>query len=49
MAIVLLISGGVSLASYGELRFNMVGFITQALAVAVSTSFQIRLDTSSSS
>ena len=33
--IVLMISCGVALASKGELRFNLVGFITQAAAVAV--------------
>lgn len=31
-----MISGGVCLASYGELRFDTFGFIVQALAVAVS-------------
>jgi hypothetical protein len=31
-----MISSGVALASQGELKFNMVGFIIQALAVAVS-------------
>jgi hypothetical protein len=35
--IVLMISIGVALASHGELRFNLVGFITQAAAVAVRT------------
>ena len=35
--IVLMISSGVALASRGELRFNLVGFLTQAAAVAVST------------
>lgn len=34
--IVCMISGGVALASYGELRFDLFGFITQALAVGVS-------------
>lgn len=33
--IVLMISLGVALASHGELKFNMIGFITQAAAVAV--------------
>ncbi|KAH8829071.1 TPT-domain-containing protein [Flagelloscypha sp. PMI_526] len=33
--IVLMISSGVALASQGELKFNMVGFIIQALAVAL--------------
>ena len=31
-----MISSGVALASHGELRFNLIGFITQAAAVAVS-------------
>jgi hypothetical protein len=35
VAIVLMISGGVSLASYGELKFDMFGFSIQALAVVV--------------
>ena len=30
-----MISTGVALASHGELHFNLVGFITQAAAVAV--------------
>lgn len=34
--IVLMISSGVALASRGELRFNLIGFLTQAAAVAVS-------------
>jgi len=38
LMIVLMISGGVCLASYGELRFDMVGFVTQALAVAFEAS-----------
>jgi len=33
MAIVLLISSGVSIASYGELRFNLLGFIFQAISL----------------
>lgn len=33
--IVFMISSGVALASKGELKFNLVGFITQAAAVAV--------------
>ena len=33
--IVFMISSGVALASHGELRFNLVGFLTQAAAVAV--------------
>ncbi|KAG8895812.1 hypothetical protein FRC00_006877 [Tulasnella sp. 408] len=38
LAIVCMISGGVSLASYGELRFDMFGFIIQALAVCFEAS-----------
>jgi hypothetical protein len=33
--IVVMISAGVALASHGELRFNLIGFITQAAAVVV--------------
>lgn len=33
--IVFMISAGVALASKGELRFDLVGFVTQAAAVAV--------------
>lgn len=33
--IVLMISLGVALASKGELRFDLIGFLTQAAAVAV--------------
>ncbi|KAI9507579.1 triose-phosphate transporter family-domain-containing protein [Russula earlei] len=33
--IVCMISFGVALASHGELRFNLIGFLTQAAAVAV--------------
>jgi len=33
--IVFMISSGVALASHGELRFNLIGFLTQASAVAV--------------
>jgi hypothetical protein len=36
--IVLMISVGVALASHGELRFNLIGFITQAAAVAFEAS-----------
>jgi drug/metabolite transporter (DMT)-like permease len=36
--IVLMISGGVSLASYGELNFVLTGFIVQAAAVAFEAS-----------
>lgn len=35
--IVVMISSGVALASRGELRFNLAGFLTQAAAVAVSS------------
>lgn len=35
--IVLMISSGVALASHGELKFNLIGFLTQAAAVCVST------------
>ncbi|CAE6524225.1 unnamed protein product [Rhizoctonia solani] len=38
VAIVLMISGGVSLASYGELKFDMFGFTIQALAVVFEAS-----------
>jgi hypothetical protein len=34
-----MISFGVALASHGELRFNLIGFLTQAAAVAVRTFF----------
>lgn len=34
-----MISFGVALASRGELRFNLIGFLTQAAAVAVRTFF----------
>lgn len=33
--IVVMISSGVALASQGELKFNLVGFLTQAAAVVV--------------
>ncbi|KAF8155826.1 triose-phosphate transporter family-domain-containing protein [Crassisporium funariophilum] len=36
--IVLMISTGVALASHGELRFNLLGFLTQAAAVAFEAS-----------
>ena len=36
--IVLMISGGVCLASYGELRFDLFGFIVQSLAVIFEAS-----------
>lgn len=38
VAIVFMISGGVSLASYGELKFDMFGFSIQALAVVFEAS-----------
>lgn len=34
--IIFMISMGVALASHGELRFNLIGFLTQAAAVGVS-------------
>ena len=37
--IVVMISSGVALASRGELRFNLIGFLTQAAAVAVRPHF----------
>jgi len=36
--IILMISSGVALASHGELRFNLIGFLTQAAAVAFEAS-----------
>jgi len=36
--IVFMISSGVALASHGELRFNLIGFLTQASAVAFEAS-----------
>lgn len=33
--IVLMISTGVALASHGEMKFNLLGFLIQASAVAV--------------
>jgi len=36
--IVLMISAGVALASHGELRFNLIGFVTQCAAVAFEAS-----------
>jgi len=38
LVIVLMISGGVCLASYGELRFDPSGFVVQALAVGFEAS-----------
>ncbi|EJD40218.1 TPT-domain-containing protein [Auricularia subglabra TFB-10046 SS5] len=43
-AIVCMISIGVALASYGELRFNMLGFIIQALAVAFEASRLVMIE-----
>jgi len=40
--IILMISSGVALASHGELRFNLLGFLTQTAAVAVSLFFTIQ-------
>lgn len=34
-----MISSGVALASHGELRFNLIGFLVQAAAVGVRTFF----------
>jgi hypothetical protein len=42
--IVLMISTGVALASYGELNFNIVGFTIQALAVAFEASRLIMIE-----
>lgn len=39
--IVFMISSGVALASKGELKFNLVGFVTQAAAVAVSAHHRV--------
>jgi hypothetical protein len=41
--IVFMISIGVALASHGELKFNLIGFITQAAAVGVRTLFLFHL------
>ena len=41
--IVFMISSGVALASKGELKFDLIGFITQAAAVAVRANF-VRID-----
>jgi drug/metabolite transporter (DMT)-like permease len=38
LIIVLMISSGVALASHGELKFNLAGFLTQAAAVAFEAS-----------
>ncbi|CEQ39642.1 SPOSA6832_01203 [Sporobolomyces salmonicolor] len=37
MAIVTLISFGVALASYGELEFELIGFLVQALAIGIES------------
>jgi hypothetical protein len=34
-----MISSGVALASHGELRFNLIGFLVQAAAVGVCPVF----------
>lgn len=40
--IIFMISMGVALASHGELRFNLIGFLTQAAAVGVSPHALVR-------
>jgi hypothetical protein len=40
MAIVFLISAGTCIASYGELRFNLKGFLYQATSLIVRTAFR---------
>jgi len=42
--IVVAISVGVALASHGELRFNLIGFITQAAAVACEASRLVMIE-----
>ncbi|KAH9899221.1 TPT-domain-containing protein [Cubamyces lactineus] len=42
--IVLMISSGVALASRGELRFNLIGFLTQAAAVAFEASRLVMIE-----
>jgi len=42
--IVSLISCGVALASYGEVKFDLVGFVTQALAVAFEASRLVMIE-----
>ncbi|KAI5476281.1 DUF250 domain membrane protein [Pseudohyphozyma bogoriensis] len=37
LAIVMLISAGVAIASYGEIEFEMIGFLVQALAIAIES------------
>jgi hypothetical protein len=39
--IVFMISSGVALASHGELRFNLIGFLIQAAAVGVRPVFHL--------
>ena len=36
-----MISSGVALASHGELRFNLIGFLVQAAAVGVRPFFHL--------
>ncbi len=42
--IVFMISMGVALASHGELRFNLIGFLTQAAAVGVNSPYALMRD-----
>ncbi|KDR80305.1 hypothetical protein GALMADRAFT_208428 [Galerina marginata CBS 339.88] len=42
--IVLMISTGVALASHGELRFNVIGFLTQAAAVGFESSRLVMIE-----
>ncbi|GBE83853.1 TPT-domain-containing protein [Sparassis latifolia] len=42
--IVFMISAGVALASHGELRFNLIGFLTQAAAVAFESSRLVMIE-----
>jgi len=42
--IVLMISTGVALASHGELRFNLIGFLTQAAAVGFEASRLVMIE-----
>jgi len=37
LAIVLIISVGVAIASYGEVEFELIGFLVQALAIAIES------------
>jgi len=43
--IVFMISSGVALASHGEMKFNLMGFLFQASAVAVSITYSFILET----